>query len=50
MQTLEQDLSRLWLANVISEHTAVTMARNPQLLRDRAAMMRRGAPRSVVAR
>ncbi len=41
MQTLEYDLARLWVANLISETTATTLARNPQVLRDRAAMMRR---------
>jgi twitching motility protein PilT len=50
MQTLEQDLARLWLANVISEHTAMTMARNPQLVRDRAAMMRKVGGRQTVGR
>jgi twitching motility protein PilT len=41
MQTLEQDLARLWMANLISENTAQTMARSPQVLRDRAAQYRR---------
>jgi twitching motility protein PilT len=45
MQTLEQDLARLWMANLISEHAAVTLARNPQVLRDRAALLRRPPPR-----
>ena len=40
MQTLEQDLARLWVTGRISEATAVAMARNPGMLRDRAARMR----------
>lgn len=40
MQTFEQDLARLWVAKKISETTAFTMARNPQILRDRATTMR----------
>jgi len=41
MQTLEQDLARLVVANEITEATAVAVSRNPQLLRDRAAMLRK---------
>lgn len=40
MQTLEQDLARLWNSGTISEQTAVAMARNPNVLRDRAARLR----------
>ena len=40
MQTLEQDLARLWVTGQISEATAVAMARNAGVLRDRAARMR----------
>jgi twitching motility protein PilT len=40
MQTLEHDLARLWVAGKISETTAVAMARNPSILRERAARMR----------
>lgn len=40
MQTFEQDLARLWVARRITEATALTMARNPQVLRDRAIAMR----------
>jgi twitching motility protein PilT len=36
MQTLEQDLARLWNGGLISEATAVARARNPQLVRERA--------------
>jgi twitching motility protein PilT len=43
MQTLEQDLARLWVAGRISETTAVAMARNPNIMRERAARMRRPA-------
>ncbi|HEY5312458.1 MAG TPA: type IV pilus twitching motility protein PilT, partial [Pirellulales bacterium] len=38
MQTLEEDLARLLAAQQISETTAMTMARNPQIVRDRLAM------------
>ena len=41
MQTLEQDLARLWNAGRITEATAVAMARNPSVLRDRFQMLRR---------
>jgi twitching motility protein PilT len=40
MQTLEQDLARLWVSGQISETSAVAMARNPGVLRDRAARLR----------
>ena len=41
MQTLEQDLARLWVGNWISETTAATLARNPAILRDRAVLLRK---------
>jgi twitching motility protein PilT len=41
MQTLEQDLARLWLGGVISEQAALARARNPQVLRDRVALAAR---------
>ena len=41
MQTLEQDLARLWVGGKISEITAVGLARNPATVRDRAAMLRK---------
>ncbi len=41
MQTLEQSLARLWVANLISETTATTLARNPGVMRDRAALLRK---------
>lgn len=41
MQTMEQDLARLWMSNWISEGTALNMARLPQSVKDRAQMMRR---------
>ena len=47
MQTLEYDLARLWVANLISENTATTMARNPMVMRDRAALMRRPVGRPM---
>lgn len=40
MQTFEQDLARLWVSRRISEMTAFAMARNPQVLRDRATNLR----------
>lgn len=48
MQTLEQDLARLWVSGRISEATAFAMARNQGVLRDRAAMLR--APRMGVGK
>lgn len=46
MQTLEQDLARLWVSNWITENTALTMARNPAIVRDRAAQMRKAPVRT----
>lgn len=43
MQTLEEDLARLWAGNLISETTATTLARNPAIVRDRAASLRTGS-------
>lgn len=43
MQTLEQDLARLLRAGLITEATAMAMARNPQVLQDRLGLLRRGA-------
>lgn len=43
MQTLEQDLARLWVTGRISETTAFAMTRTPGVLRDRAALLRRTA-------
>jgi twitching motility protein PilT len=40
MQTFEQDLARLWVAESISGTTALAMARNPQVVRDRVANLR----------
>jgi twitching motility protein PilT len=50
MQTLEQDLARLMVAGLLSEATATALARNPSSMRDRAAMLRKPAPRAVGAR
>lgn len=41
MQTLEQDLARLWTSGQISEAAALALARNPAVMRDRAALRRR---------
>lgn len=40
MQTMEQDLARLWVAGRIGEQTAAAMARNPSVMRERAANLR----------
>ncbi|MGE0432359.1 MAG: type IV pilus twitching motility protein PilT [Planctomycetota bacterium] len=40
MQTLDQDLARLWHSGRISEATAVGLSRNPTTLRDRATRLR----------
>jgi twitching motility protein PilT len=51
MQTLEQDLARLWVGGQISETTAMALARNPSVLRDRAARLRtRPLPNNSAAR
>jgi twitching motility protein PilT len=42
MQTLEQDLARLMLAGLLSEATAMAMARSPNVLRERAGRLQRG--------
>jgi len=41
MQTLEQDLARLWVSGVITEAAAVAMARNVNVLRDRVALLQK---------
>ena len=41
MQTLEQDLARLWTSGQIGEAAALALARNPAVMRDRAALRRR---------
>jgi Tfp pilus assembly pilus retraction ATPase PilT len=43
MQTLEEDLARLWASGFISEGTALSMARNPGVMRDRYAALRQSA-------
>ncbi len=42
MQTLEQDLARLWVSGLISESTARAYARSPGVLEDRAQRLRQG--------
>jgi twitching motility protein PilT len=42
MQTLEQDLARLVVGNHITEASAALLARNPAVLRDRIAGLRKG--------
>ena len=41
MQTLEQDIARLWVSGRITEQTAVSSARNVSVLRERVALLRR---------
>ena len=42
MHTLEEDLARLWHQGYIAEQTALNMARNPNIVRDRLAARRVG--------
>ncbi len=42
MQTLEQDLARLMHAGLLSEASAMAMARSPNVLRERAGRLQRG--------
>lgn len=42
MQTLEQDLARLWVSGKISEQTALGMSRNPAVVQGRATRLRQG--------
>ena len=42
MQTLEQDLARLWVSGRITEQTAVASCRSVPVLRERAALLKRG--------
>jgi twitching motility protein PilT len=41
MQTLEQDIARLWVSGRIMEQIAVSSARNVSVLRERVALLRR---------
>jgi twitching motility protein PilT len=45
MQTLEQDLARLWMSGRIGETAALAMARNPTIVRERAALSRHNGAR-----
>jgi twitching motility protein PilT len=47
MRTLEQDLARLWVEGRISEGVALSASRNPSLVRDRAALLRRSLAAGV---
>ena len=40
MQTLEQDLARLWTSGRIEETAAMALSRNPAVMKDRAALQR----------
>ena len=42
MQTLEQDIARLWVTGRITEQTAMGMCRNVSVMQERAALLRRG--------
>jgi twitching motility protein PilT len=48
MRTLEQDLARLWVEGRIAEGIALSASRNPSIVRDRAALMRRSAAARMV--
>jgi twitching motility protein PilT len=50
MQTLDQDLARLWTGGWISETTALAYSRNPAILRDRAALLKKPPARAGGAR
>lgn len=41
MQTLEQDIARLWVSGRITEQTAVASCRNVAVMRERATLLRR---------
>lgn len=41
MQTLEQNLAQLWIKGVISEVAALSVTRSPEILRNRAALLRK---------
>lgn len=43
MQTLEQDIARLWVSGRITEQTAIASCRNVAVMRERAGLLRRGA-------
>ena len=43
MQTLEQDVARLWVSGRITEQTAVASCRNVPVMRERAMLLRRGS-------
>jgi len=43
MQTLDQDIARLWVSGRISEQTAVAACRSVPVMRERAGLLRRGA-------
>ncbi len=45
MQTLEQDLARLWAQGELSERAAVALARDPAVLRERFKLARRNTGR-----
>jgi twitching motility protein PilT len=43
MQTLEQDVARLWVTGRITEHTAIASCKNVGVMKERAQLLRRGA-------
>ncbi len=45
MQTLEQDLARLWVSGRIGEAAALAGSRHPAGVRDRAALLRKNRTR-----
>jgi twitching motility protein PilT len=42
MQTLEQDIARLWVSGRITEATAIASCKNVNVMRERAALLRKG--------
>lgn len=50
MHTLEEDLARLWYQGFISEQTALNLARNPAIVRDRYSARRGGSSNSAGGR
>lgn len=41
MQTLEENLARLWVEGKVSEETAMSISRKPEIVRERAALLSR---------
>lgn len=50
MQTMEHDLARLWTEGYLTESTASRLARNAEIMRERAERIRQGAVPSMQTR